>query len=128
MPSELSTNFSRAEFRCPDCGGDTVDYCLVEALELVRSHFIRKFKTDCHIIITSGYRCPAYNDAVGGGINSQHVLGKAADFKVYLTESGKQISPNAIMEYLEQMFHDRYGLGSYDTFTHLDVRDGPARW
>jgi len=33
------------------------------------------------IVITSGYRCPALNKAVGGVKNSQHVLGQAADIK-----------------------------------------------
>lgn len=30
--------------------------------------------------ITSGYRCPALNDALHGTANSQHMLGQAADF------------------------------------------------
>ena len=29
--------------------------------------------------ISSGYRCPALNDIVGGVSNSQHILGQAAD-------------------------------------------------
>ena len=33
------------------------------------------------IVITSGYRCPALNKAVGGKTNSQHVKGQAADLK-----------------------------------------------
>lgn len=33
------------------------------------------------IIITSGYRCPALNTAVGGVANSQHMLGEAADIR-----------------------------------------------
>lgn len=32
--------------------------------------------------ITSGYRSPALNKAIGGAKNSQHVEGKAADIKV----------------------------------------------
>ena len=33
------------------------------------------------IVVTSGYRCPRLNAAVGGVKNSQHVLGQAADIK-----------------------------------------------
>lgn len=33
------------------------------------------------IIVTSGYRCPKLNKAVGGAKTSQHVLGQAADIK-----------------------------------------------
>ena len=31
------------------------------------------------VIVTSGYRCPALNKAVGGVGNSQHMMGQAAD-------------------------------------------------
>lgn len=34
------------------------------------------------MIITSGYRCPALNRAVGGVTNSQHTKGQAVDFHV----------------------------------------------
>lgn len=32
--------------------------------------------------ISSGYRCPALNKAIGGAANSQHILGQAADIEV----------------------------------------------
>lgn len=31
------------------------------------------------IVVSSGYRCPRLNQAVGGTLSSQHVLGQAAD-------------------------------------------------
>lgn len=33
------------------------------------------------IIVTSGYRCPKLNSAVGGAANSQHTKGMAADIR-----------------------------------------------
>lgn len=33
------------------------------------------------IIVTSGYRCPKLNKAVGGATNSQHIYGQAADIR-----------------------------------------------
>lgn len=33
------------------------------------------------IIVTSGYRCPALNKAVGGASRSQHLYGQAADIR-----------------------------------------------
>ena len=33
------------------------------------------------IVITSGYRCPKLNAAVGGAKNSQHAVGEAADIR-----------------------------------------------
>ena len=35
-----------------------------------------------HVRITSGYRPPEINAAVGGSVNSQHCKGEAADFQV----------------------------------------------
>ena len=33
------------------------------------------------VIVTSGYRCPALNKAVGGASSSQHATGEAADIR-----------------------------------------------
>jgi len=45
-------------------------------LEPVRAHFGKP------VVVTSGYRSPALNRAVGGSKSSQHVKGEAADFTV----------------------------------------------
>lgn len=45
------------------------------------------------IIVSSGYRCPALNKAVGGATSSQHTLGQAADIhsKSNTKENNKKI-------------------------------------
>lgn len=48
---------------------------LAKLLEKVRERLGNK-----PILVTSGYRCWALNQAVGGVPSSQHVLGQAADF------------------------------------------------
>lgn len=47
---------------------------LAQLLEQVRT------KLGVPLIISSGYRSPALNAAVGGAKNSQHLVGEAADF------------------------------------------------
>src|SRR5687767_2391133 len=47
-----------------------------KVLEPVREHFARP------VIVTSGFRAPRVNVAVGGSGTSQHCLGEAADFTV----------------------------------------------
>lgn len=47
---------------------------LAQLLEAVRMHL------GVPVIISSGYRSKAVNDAVGGAPSSQHLLGQAADF------------------------------------------------
>lgn len=45
-------------------------------LEPVREHFGRP------VFVSSGFRCPALNEAVGSTPQSQHLRGEAADFEV----------------------------------------------
>ncbi len=41
--------------------------------------------------ITSGYRCPALNEAVGGAPASQHLRGEAADIHIADMEVGRKV-------------------------------------
>ena len=112
---DLSLHFNRSEFACPDlCGLDTVDAELLSDLDSIRTHFERP------VTINSGCRCPEYNRSVGGAENSQHLLGRAADIVV------DGITPALVQELAEQL--DVHGLGEYSTFTHIDSRNGTARW
>jgi len=117
--TKLSEHFTRGEFACrcqEDCGKDTVDIELLQALERLRGLFNKPIK------ITSANRCAEHNKRVGGRPSSQHLLGKAADIQV----SG--IAPRRVQEVLKDIYPDRFGIGSYETFTHIDVRGGRARW
>lgn len=42
------------------------------------------------IMVSSGYRCPALNKAVGGEATSQHLKGEAADLYTYAGVKGNQ--------------------------------------
>ena len=115
----LSQYFKREEFACKcGCGQDTVDAELITVLEDVRNHF------NAPVIITpkGGNRCIAYNKAAGGKKHSRHLIGQAADIVVagYL--------PIQIYSYLRSKYAGQYGIGSYKTFTHIDVRGWKARW
>jgi uncharacterized protein YcbK (DUF882 family) len=118
MMSKVSKHFDRKEFRCQcgECVCDAVDVKLLEVVEAVRCHF------DLPLTITSANRCRSHNIAVGGKPKSYHRLSKAADIQV------KGISPDAVASYLDTKYPDKYGLGRYDKFTHIDVRDTKARW
>lgn len=124
----LSSHFLRKEFVCHGmsgggghaetlCGYDFVDVLLIDVLENVRDHF------DKPIIITSGCRCPTHNKSVGGSLKSQHILGKAADFRVI------GVSVKEVADYLETKYPSEYGIGRYNGRIHVDVRNGDkARW
>ncbi len=59
------------------------------ALELVEP--IRFLFHNDPIIIHSGFRCPALNQAVGGSPTSQHMVGQAVDFDIdtWATPNGR---------------------------------------
>lgn len=114
---DLSKHFSRHEFACPcGCGFDTVDAELLDVLERARAAFARP------IIITSGARCHSHNLVVGGQLDSQHLVGKAADIAV------KGMGASLVANHFIDWFPGRYGIGRYDGWTHIDVRHGRARW
>ena len=114
---DISKNFSRSEFACKcGCGFATVDVELIEVLERIRQEFKKP------ITINSGCRCEAHNKSIGGADGSKHKLGIAADIVI----SG--YSPFAIYQTLNKIYSDKYGIGKYKTFTHIDVRPNKSRW
>lgn len=117
-PGQLSKHFHEDEFRCRCCGElhpSGVPAALVNELEAVRKYFGKPVK------INSGYRCPTHNKNVGGAKRSQHLLGIAADHYIPGVPAHKVHAFHASRGIVG-------GLGKYNSFTHIDVRPGHARW
>ena len=114
---KLSKNFTVKEFACKD-GSDAVLVAprLVMVLQSIRSHF------GVPVVIHSAYRTPQYNKQANGAEHSQHCYGTAADISV------KGQTPAAVAAYARQLMPDWGGVGIYDTFTHIDVREAKADW
>jgi len=114
----ISKHFNRSEFacKCGECRHIAVDKELVDVLEDVRTTFMQP------VIITSSYRCTKHNAAVGGARTSMHLTGKAADIQI------RNVAPSDVQKYFRNQYKGKYGIGSYNTFTHIDVRDNEARW
>jgi len=78
------------------------------------------------IKINSGYRTKSYNKKIGGATNSMHVQAKAADIVV------TDITPTNLYKRIEKLIEEGKvnfkGVGVYDTFVHVDVRDRRSRW
>jgi len=124
----LTKNFKKSEFECK-CGCEMPNdvlgtiRVLAEHLQAIRD------TSKAPILINSAYRCPSHNKAIGGVSNSQHVLGKASDIVV------EGFTPNEVANTIENMLRNEYnpnlnigGLGRYNTFTHIDIRNYMARW
>ena len=114
---DFTRNFSRHEFACKcGCGYDTADFELIIVLQLIADYF------DAAVSISSGSRCYMHNTKVGGGKTSQHLYGRAADITVF------GVHPDEVANYLERVYEGKYGIGRYNSFTHIDTRSWKARW
>lgn len=118
---QLSTHFNIQEFRCK-CGrvhDAVINPDLIAKLEKLYAEL------DCSkIIVTSGYRCPTHDKAVGGNGSGQHTKGNAADIKCY-DKNGNVISTKIVACKAQDLGFT--GIGNIDsTYTaiHVDVRTG----
>ena len=110
---DLSKNFSLREFECKcgqeDCIGyfASVSHLLINYLQAIRDVFGKP------ITITSGIRCPEYNDQVGGAPDSPHLNGDAADILC-----GNSMDRHELVA-LTHKYFSRVGIGK--DFIHVDV-------
>ena len=78
------------------------------------------------IVISSGYRCPALNRAVGGASQSQHLRGEAADLHLPSTAEGRTwfgwLMDNTTFDQLIWE-HDRHG----SHWIHVSCKADPSR-
>lgn len=119
---QITSHFDLEEFHCRDGTPYPKEWIksrllsLCKQLEIIREHFGNK-----PMVISSGYRTNSYNRKINGARRSQHLLGKAADFKV------KGLSPRKVALEIRELIRQNNlsitGLGSYKTFTHVDIRD-----
>ena len=125
---KLTHNFSKSEFECKS--GEEMPLDVLENVKLlaIQLQKIREY-VGKPIRINSAYRSEAHNKAIGGVKTSQHILGKAADITI------DTFTPDEVVSIIENMLTNEMlggfyigGLGSYNTFTHVDIRDKKARW
>ena len=122
--TQLSPHFNAREFRC-SCGKSHETLLaseLVDKLEQLYSTL------NCSkIIVTSGYRCPEHDKAVGGTSSGQHTKGTAADVCCY-GQDGQPISSKTVCCKAQDLgFTGIANITSSYQYTHLDVRTS-GRW
>mgnify|MGYP003680713938 FL=1 len=125
---KLTNNFSKSEFECKS--GEDMPLYVLENVKLlaIQLQKIRDY-VGKPIRINSAYRSEAHNKAIGGVKTSQHILGKAADITI------DTFTPDEVVSIIENMLTNEMlggfyigGLGSYNSFTHIDIREKKARW
>ncbi len=112
---QINRYFNSEEFNCSclRCDETLIDTALTEFLELIRGIY------GAPITITSGYRCEAHNANIGGVEFSTHTRGMAADIVAEDLDKLK-----VVVETLA----DKYSVGIYDEFVHVDIRKEGRRW
>lgn len=77
MAWEGITYFTPEEFKCSHCGKEEMDIHFIRLLDNLRR------KLGFPLKISSGYRCPEYNDQISSsGRDGPHTTGKAADILI----------------------------------------------
>lgn len=85
---------------------------LAERLEQVRAIFHKP------VIITSGYRCPELNVAVGGAKDSAHMYGRAADFNV--PGAGGPLQVAILINQRQNIVFDQL-INEFDSWVHFGI-------
>lgn len=122
--TQLSPHFNAREFRC-QCGQPHETLIASELIDKLESLYTA---LNCSkIIVTSGYRCPEHDKAVGGTSSGQHTKGTAADVCCY-GQDGQPISSKTVCCKAQDLgFGGIANITSSYQYTHLDVRTG-YRW
>lgn len=107
----VGKHFKVKEFACRD-GSQVVfiDSYLVSILDILRNQVGKP------VHITSGYRTPARNKAVGGAKYSYHMRGMAADIRV------EGMTAKEIANKLNKIIPFGCGIIVYKTWVHIDTR------
>lgn len=118
--------FTKAEFECKcGCGSAAMDRHFMKKL------FALRLNVDEPFFITSGFRCPAYNNKVSStGFTGPHTTGKAVDIQLKGERAHRTI--NLLMNNFTGIGISQKG--AHDSrFMHLDnlkddETEGPRPW
>ena len=122
--TQLSPHFNAREFRW-QCGQPHETLIASELIDKLEALYTA---LNCSkIIVTSGYRCPEHDKAVGGTSSGQHTKGTAADVCCY-GQDGQPISSKTICCKAQDLgFTGIANITSSYQYTHLDVRTS-GKW
>lgn len=121
---KLSNNFSLCEFEDSQTAvrlgiDNKIPANLIPNVQKV-ANTLQKIRNDLGlpISISSGYRCPELNKAIGGATKSDHMTASAVDFNV------KGMTPFEVCKYLEPKL-DQLGIGQliheFGSWVHLSI-------
>ena len=129
---KLSAHFDLEEFTCSDTAArmcinnDLPIELLAEAkktadmMEAIRAYLSDRLQKPCPVIITSAYRCPQLNKAIGSSETSDHIKMMAVDFKAPAFGSPydicREIAPAMSMLGIGQIIYE------FESWIHVSTR------
>lgn len=117
ISKQISEHFHSSEFKCQHCNQIMIDESLVMKIE----HIFSKLRAS-KCIVSSGYRCRAY-DIASNGFAGRHSEGLAADCIFY--DQNNNIIPSVIVCCVAYDLKELNGIAKIDSnYTHLDNRQG----
>jgi uncharacterized protein YcbK (DUF882 family) len=116
---KLSAHFSLSEFISPNDPNRPSQSALANLRELAAVLEIIRARAGRPLKITSGYRSPSYNRAIGGAAMSLHTTGMACDIEA----PGDMLELAALASQISEIG----GVGVYPGrgFIHVDIRRRP---
>ena len=106
-------NFSPQELACKGTGNLMLDPAAMDKLQALRTRLGRP------LLITSAYRSPQHNRAVGGAKNSMHMRGIAFDVRMENQDPHEFVKAAKAVGFA--------GIGTYPRSGFIHVDTGPAR-
>ena len=115
MDYNLTTHFKAKELACKcGCNVNSMEHEFMGMLEELRVKLGRP------VYITSGFRCPQHNKAVGGSTQSYHLKGRASDIVCSNAAERYEVVGAAIKIGFS-------GIGIDKGFVHVDNRNSQPR-
>lgn len=123
--TQLTKNFNLAEFACKD-GTPVPKELQANAMELAKNLQVLRDYINAPIHLSSAYRTPKHNAAVGGKDDSCHLKAMAGDISTK-NHTPKQLKA-IILKLIAEGKMKQGGIGLYKGFVHYDIRGWAARW
>ena len=101
-------NFKLEEFKCHCNGKYCTGYPYIINTILLADVQIFRNKLNTPMNLTSGIRCKKWNEHVGGGVASRHLIGKAIDFYTKYSKS-LEVRKGYINKWINEIKESRYG-------------------
>ena len=124
---EMTRNFSLWEFEASQEAtrrgiDNSVPYYELESivnlahwLQSLRDDLSKYHGRDVAVTISSGYRCPKLNKAIGGSKNSHHMQGVAADIRA----SG--LTPQELFDFIGERMEFDQCIQEFDRWVHVSI-------